>query len=76
MDGETYEAVSQALAEERYRAAGEVYLQLVRLRAEHGHYGQGLIAAAGKPGLLGGELQVQRRLLRSSAAGVVLNGAL
>ena len=26
--------LSQALAEERYRAAGEVYLQLVRLRAE------------------------------------------
>ncbi|WP_325200181.1 hypothetical protein [Oscillibacter sp.] len=32
--GETYEAVSQALAEERSRAAGEVYLHLVRLRTE------------------------------------------
>lgn len=38
VDGETYEAVSQALAEERYRAAGEVYLQLVRLRAEQAQW--------------------------------------
>ncbi|RAZ39092.1 oligoendopeptidase, partial [Klebsiella oxytoca] len=38
VDGETYEAVSQALAEERYRSAGEVYLQLVRLRAEQAQW--------------------------------------
>lgn len=34
VDGETYRAVSQALTEERDRAAGELYLQLVRLRTE------------------------------------------
>ncbi|MCI9332845.1 MAG: M3 family oligoendopeptidase [Oscillibacter sp.] len=34
VDGETYEAVSEALVSERYRAAGEVYLQLVQLRTD------------------------------------------
>lgn len=32
VDGETYQAVREALAAERCRAAGELYLQLVRLR--------------------------------------------
>lgn len=32
VDGGTYQAVREALAAERYRAAGELYLQLVRLR--------------------------------------------
>ena len=34
VDAETYAAVSEALADGRYRAAGELYLQLVRLRTE------------------------------------------
>lgn len=34
VDGETYETVSQALIAGRCRAAGEVYLQLVRLRTD------------------------------------------
>ena len=38
VDAETYAAVSEALIAERYRAAGELYLRLVRLRTEQAQW--------------------------------------